>query len=98
MFNDDIDQQSCKLAALVTFVVTKLHRLEDIFPDLRNIGFRHKPYHIPVAWYDIVGQCLINAIKDESIASWNNKVEETWLRLYNILKEQILLGQEKTQG
>jgi nitric oxide dioxygenase len=93
MFDEDINQQACKLAAVVSFVVTKLHRLEDIFPDLRSIGSKHAQYHIPLAWYDVVGQCLIDAIKEESGTSWNGDIEETWLRLYNILKEQMLLGQ-----
>jgi nitric oxide dioxygenase len=93
MFDEDINQQACKLAAVVSFVVTKLHRLEDIFPDLRNIGSKHTQYHIPLAWYDVVGQCLIDAIKEESGTSWSAHIEETWLRLYNILKEQMLLGQ-----
>jgi nitric oxide dioxygenase len=94
MFNEDINQQACKLAAVVSFVVTKLHRLEDIFPDLRNIGSKHARYYIPLAWYDIVGQCLVNAIKEESDASWNQEIEDTWLMLYNILKDQMLLGQQ----
>jgi nitric oxide dioxygenase len=94
MFDEDINQQACKLAAVISFVVTKLHRLEDIFPDLRSIGSKHAHYHIPLAWYDVVGQCLVDAIKDESGREWNAGVEETWFGLYNILKEQMLLGQQ----
>lgn len=94
MFDEDINQQACKLAAVVSFVVTKLHRLEDIFPDLRNIGAKHAHYHIPLAWYDVVGQCLIDTIKEESDASWDGTTEEAWVRLYSILKEQVLLGQQ----
>lgn len=94
MFNDDINQQACKLAAVMSFVVGKLHRLEDIFPDLRHIGAKHADYHIPLAWYDVVGRCFIDAIKDESGNSWTTEMEDTWLRLYTILKEQMLLGQQ----
>jgi hemoglobin-like flavoprotein len=94
MFDEDINQQACKLAAVVSFVVAKLHRLEDIFPDLKSIGSKHEKYNIPLAWYDVVGQCLIDAIKEESRDSWNDHIGDTWLTLYNILKEQMLLGQQ----
>ncbi len=94
MFDADINQQACKLAAVVSFVVTKLHRLEDIFPDLRNIGLKHANYHIPLDWYDVVGQCLIDTVKEASGKSWNGQMEVAWFRLYNVLKEQVLLGQQ----
>jgi nitric oxide dioxygenase len=94
MFNEDVNQQACKLAAVISFVVTKLHRLEDILPDLKSIGLKHTNYHIPLAWYDVVGECFINAIKEESGTSWNSHIEDSWVRLYNVLKEQVLLGQQ----
>jgi hemoglobin-like flavoprotein len=91
-FKDDVDEQACKLAALITFVVSKLHRFPDIFPDLLAIGEKHKHYHIPEAWYDAVGNCLVQTIKESTGSSWNTLTEEAWTVLYNELKSKVLEG------
>jgi hemoglobin-like flavoprotein len=95
MFDEDITNQACKLAAVISFVVSKLHRLEDIFPDLQDIGAKHNQYNIPEHWYDVIGQCLITTLKDESGSMWNKEQEMAWLSLYSVLKEQMLLGQKR---
>jgi hemoglobin-like flavoprotein len=95
MFDGEIYNQACKLAAVISFVISKLHRLEDIFPDLRDIGAKHSQYNIPEHWYDIIGQCLIAALKDESGSMWSKEQETAWLSLYAVLKEQMLTGQNR---
>jgi hemoglobin-like flavoprotein len=94
MFKEDVNEQACKLAAVVTFVVSKLHRFSDIFPDLRSIGEKHKGYHIPEAWYDVVGNCLVDSIKEGTGSGWNQQKEDAWLALYAELKKRVQEGQQ----
>ncbi len=94
LFDEDIHQQACKLAAVISFVVTKLHRIEDIYPDLRNIGSMHSKYEIPYDWYAIVGNSLVESIKDAMGMQWNEKLEEAWNSLYDILREKVWEGQQ----
>lgn len=92
-FAEDMHEQSCKLAAVLNFVIGKLHRLEDIFPDLRDIGQKHSAFKIPIEWYDAVGDCLVTEIKLALSAEWNPEYQEAWTDLYSILKERVWEGQ-----
>jgi methyl-accepting chemotaxis protein len=92
-FGEDLHEQSCKLAAVINFVIGKLHRLEDIFPDLHDIGKKHGNFPIPIEWYDAVGQCLVTEIQVSLLAEWDSELEEAWTNLYSILKEQVWKGQ-----
>lgn len=92
-FAEDMHEQSCKLAAVLNFVIGKLHRLEDIFPDLRDIGRKHSSHKIPIEWYDAVGDCLVTEIKLALSAEWNPEYQEAWLKLFTILKERVWEGQ-----
>jgi methyl-accepting chemotaxis protein len=92
-FAEDMHEQSYKLAAVINFVMGKLHRLEDIYPDLREIGKKHSAYAIPIEWYDAVGQCLVTEIQVALLAEWDSELEEAWTNLYSILKEQVWTGQ-----
>lgn len=94
LFDEDIHQQACKLAAVISFVITKLHRIEDIYPDLRNVGGMHSKYDIPFDWYNIVGNCLVASIKDGMGTQWTEKLEEAWNSLYDILREKVWEGQQ----
>ncbi len=92
-FADDLHEQSCKLAAVLNFVMGKLHRLEDIFPDLRDIGRKHSAYKIPIEWYDAVGDCLLIEVELTLSGEWNPEWEEAWTALFTILKEKVWEGQ-----
>lgn len=93
MFDGDISTQACKMVAVINFVISKLHRLEDIYPDLQDIGAKHRKYQIPEHWYDVVGDCLIDALKAESAMSWSFQIDNAWRDLFSELKAQMLLGQ-----
>jgi hemoglobin-like flavoprotein len=95
MFDGDITTQACKLVAVISFVISKLHRIEDIFPDLQDIGAKHKQYRIPDNWYDVVGNCLVEALKEESGNTWNDDIEGEWRELYRLLKAQMQEGQNR---
>lgn len=98
MFDGNISTQACKLVAVISFVISKLHRIEDIFPDLQDIGNKHSEYQIPDKWYNVVGNCLIEALKEESGNTWNKDKEKQWRELYNILKEQMQSGENRRGG
>jgi methyl-accepting chemotaxis protein len=93
LFAEDMHEQSCKLAAVINFVMGKLHRLEDIFPDLRDIGKKHSAYAIPIEWYDAVGNSLVAEIKLSLTEDWDAELEEAWTALFQVLKRWVWDGQ-----
>lgn len=90
LFNEDINEQSCKLAAVINFVVSKLHRLDDILTDIRDIGRKHQQYRLSENDYKIVGDCLIAAIKEYNVELWNEPLENAWKDLYQVLMLTML--------
>jgi hemoglobin-like flavoprotein len=95
LFNEDITEQSCKMAAVLNFIVAKLHRLDDILSDIHDIGVKHRHYKIPPVDYDVVGACLMEAIKEHAASGWNEELHEAWQNLYNTLKTTMLSAQEE---
>ena len=90
LFNEDITEQSCKLAAVINFVVSKLHRLDDILTDIKDIGRKHRQYKLTEQDFKIVGDCLFEAIKENDSDLWNEKLENAWKDLYTILMRTMM--------
>lgn len=90
LFNDDITEQSCKMAAVITFVVSKLHRLNDILPDIRDIGAKHSRYVIPSVQYDLIGNCLMETLRESTGDKWTIELQGAWITLYEILKTNMI--------
>lgn len=93
LFKPDISEQSVKLIRMLTYIVSKLDRLEDIIPDIQHLAAAHAGYGAQPQHYTIVGECLIRTLKDGLGESWNHELEEAWAEAYTILKETMIQAQ-----
>lgn len=93
LFKGDVKQQAQKLAAMLTFVVRELHRVDDIVDDVKNLGLRHQNYGAKPEHYDLVGVCLIETLAEGLGEKWNQEVEMAWIAAYTILKDAMIGAQ-----
>lgn len=94
LFKDDIKEQAKKLMSMVTYVVTKLDKLDTILGEIRSLAQRHKKYGAIGAHYKVVGECLIYTLKKGLDDRWNPQVEAAWVEVYKILATAMIQGQE----
>jgi len=93
LFKKDVTAQGDKLMLMLTYVVSHLDKLEDVIPDITALGARHHAYGAKPEHYDVVGNCLIETLKDGLAEKWNTELQQAWLTAFNIIKSAMLEAQ-----
>ena len=95
LFKEDVTEQSGKLAMMLNFVVTKLHRLDDIKDEIHKLGVTHHQYGAKSEHYDLVGRCLLETLQEGLGNKWDDELRDAWTVVYTELKETMLKAQQK---
>ena len=94
MFKGEMKEQSRKLMGMITYVVTKLDKLDTILTEVRSLAQRHNKYGTQKEHYAVVGECLIYTLKTGLGERWNAQTEAAWIAVYTILSGAMIEGQE----
>lgn len=95
LFKADITEQSAKLVRMLTYIVSMLKRINDIKPDIERLAAAHNGYGARPEHYNVVGACLIQTLKDGLGTDWNAELEEAWLTVFTILKNEMIAAQAR---
>jgi hemoglobin-like flavoprotein len=98
LFKKDISEQAGKLALMLSFVVGKLHRIDDIAGDIQKLGASHNKYGAKPEHYDLVGSCLIATLKQGLGIHWNDELQNAWVAAFTLLKNVMIDAQLATAG
>lgn len=90
LFKEDTKEQARKLMNMVTLVVTKLQKLDEIMGEVRLLAQRHTTYGTQSSHYAIVGECLIWTLRKGLGDKWNDETEKAWLAVYNVLAKAMI--------
>lgn len=93
MFKGDVKEQSRKLMSMVTLVVSKLDKLDQVINEVKALGARHNKYGTKGEHYAVVGQCLIWTLSQGLGDRWNKETEEAWLQAYATLSGAMIQAQ-----
>lgn len=94
LFKKDITAQADKLMEMLSFIIRRLDRLEDIATDIAELGARHNQYGARPEHYDTVGACLIETLKDGLAEKWNPELQQAWLAAFNNIKNTMVEAQQ----
>jgi hemoglobin-like flavoprotein len=95
LFKQDIHPQANKLMQVLGYVVSKLDKLDELVPEVQQLGVRHNSYGTEPAHYELVGQCLIATLSEGLGKHWNPEVQDAWVTAYNTLKNTMIVAQEQ---
>ncbi len=98
LFKGDIKEQSRKLMAMVTLIVSKLDKLETIVTDIKALAVRHNKYGAKKEHYVLVGECLLWTLQQGLAERWNNETEGAWLSVYKVLSDAMIENQHASQA
>ncbi|HEY5823290.1 MAG TPA: globin family protein [Cyclobacteriaceae bacterium] len=93
MFTTDKKEQARKLMGMVTLIVSKLQKLEDILNEIKMLAQRHNKYGAQPAHYKVVGECLIWTLEKGLGDKWNKETEEAWITVYSVLSDAMIKNQ-----
>lgn len=94
MFKGDINTQSQKLVAMITFAVHKLNNLDEIMGDVRALGVQHKNHFVKPEHYEIVATTLLWTLERALGKEWNDEVKEAWIAVYTTLSKTMIAATE----
>jgi nitric oxide dioxygenase len=98
MFKGDIKEQSRKLMNMVTYIVTKLQKLDEIMGEVRSLAQRHGKYGVKPHYYQIVGSTLLWTLKEGLGDKWNTETEQAWTTVYSALADAMIKTQLESKA
>lgn len=93
LFKDDVSAQAGKLVMILGYVVAKLNHMEELLPEVKKLGERHRHFGAEPAHYEVVGQCLIETLEEGLGNDWTPEVRDAWVTAYNTLKNVMIVAQ-----
>ena len=88
----DMDRQRQALLNMLVVLRESLRDLEDIAPDLEDLGARHVGYGAVADHYPVVGQVLIGAMADVAGDDWKPEYTAAWEEAYGVVQQVMLSG------
>jgi hemoglobin-like flavoprotein len=90
----DVDMVRQRQALLNMLIVLResLRDLDDIVPDLEDLGARHVEYGAEPAHYPVVGEVLIGAMAEIAGDAWKPEYTAAWQEAYGVVQGVMLSG------
>jgi methyl-accepting chemotaxis protein len=90
----DVDMERQRQALLNMLLVLResLRDLDDIVPDLEELGARHIEYGAQPEHYPVVGEVLIGAMAQVAGDAWKPEYTSAWQEAYQIVQGVMLSG------
>jgi hemoglobin-like flavoprotein len=92
LFKGDITEQGSKLMHMLTMIIARLQRMQDIETEVQSLGKRHVSYGTKPEHYRTVGQALLWALENALGDRWNQETEQAWAEAYTIMATTMMAG------
>lgn len=90
LFKTSRDVQSRKLIDMLSVIVGRLDRLDEITEDLRQLAIRHVKYGAKPEHYKAIGRTLTWTLKQGLGVDWTPELEEAWTSCYKTLSDAMI--------
>ena len=90
MFPKNMEEQYKKLIDMLSIVVSRLERLDELTTDIAALAQRHAAYGVKPFHYQVVGKALLWTLQQGLGKDWEADVSDAWLTCYNILSDTMI--------
>ena len=95
MFNrTSIPEQSKKLMAMLSYVISKLDKLNEILHEVARLAKRHTKYGVTDDHYMAVGDSLLWTLEKGLGEHWNKELKIAWMDIYGVLSSAMISAQK----
>jgi len=88
--NTDIRVQGQMLMNMIAAAVRGLDRIEDLRPQLSELGKRHAAYGTEIPHYAVVEACLLYTVETLTGSTFNLDVKLAWTEIYNFIAQTMI--------
>src|SRR5215203_6769115 len=92
----DMDGQRQALLNMLVVLRESLRDLDDIVPDLEDLGERHVEYGAQSEHYPVVGEVLIGTMAEVAGDRWKPEYTAAWQEAYGVVQQVMLSGADKS--
>jgi hemoglobin-like flavoprotein len=85
LFKGDMTEQGRKLMSMISYVVTNLHRIEELVPAIKDLARRHVGYGVKDKDYDTVGAALLWTLEKGLGPDFTPETRAAWTITYGAL-------------
>jgi len=85
LFKKDMKEQAKKLIFMISSIVTKLDKIDEVADDIKKLAVRHVHYGVEDGHYEVVGSTLLKILEAGLGSRWNDDLKESWHAAYNLL-------------
>ena len=90
LFKTPREVQSKKLVDMISIIIGRLDRLDELTQEIRQLALRHVDYGVKPEHYHAVGRALIWTLKQGLGSDWTTEVEIAWASCYEILSSTMI--------
>ena len=90
LFKTSRDVQSRKLIDMLSVIVGRLDRLDEITEDIQQLAIRHVRYGAKAEHYKAIGRTLIWTLKQGLGSDWTPDLENAWISCYQRLSDTMI--------
>ncbi|HEU5164312.1 MAG TPA: globin domain-containing protein [Chitinophagaceae bacterium] len=94
LFHTPKEEQSKKLVEMLSVIVGRLDRLEELTEEIKQLAIRHVQYGVKEQHYKAVGVALLWTLQQGLGSDWNEKVKEAWATCFQILSDTMIHASE----
>lgn len=78
-------EQSRKLLTMLSYIIARLDKLEDILGEVAKLAKRHTQYGVKDEHYAAVGSALLWTLQQGLGKHWNDDLAVAWTEVYTML-------------
>jgi hemoglobin-like flavoprotein len=90
MFPKNMEQQHVKLIDMLSAVVLRLDRLDELTTEIEAMAKRHAGYSLKPDYYRLVGNKLLWILEKWLGNDWNPSVKAAWTEVYTMLANTMI--------
>jgi hemoglobin-like flavoprotein len=94
LFKSHPKEQALKFVQMITLVVSRLQKLDEILDELKALALRHNRYGVKTAYYRIAGAAFIWMLQQLLEDKWTEELEEAWIEVYTLMSDTMIKQQE----
>ncbi|AXY74653.1 hemoglobin [Paraflavitalea soli] len=93
-----LPEQSKKLLTMLSYVISKLDKLDEIMDEVAKLAQRHTKYGVKDEHYAAVGTALLWTLEKGLGDQWNDSVRLAWTEVYTTLANAMMEVQQEEAG
>ncbi len=90
MFPKNMEAQYRKLIDMLSIIVARLEKLDELSEEIAAMARRHVSYGVRPGHYKLVGKALLWTLEKGLGSEWTREVNNAWTACYNTIAETMI--------